>query len=249
MSKRNQLLIRFLFNTGARVSEVAGLRNRDVEQKEPKGHFDASYTKRGKTRPYFLDSELHKDLVDHIGPKGYLDSFLDHKVFRLGIRGVQKIIEKLVNSSDVNKNISAHSFRRSFATFHRRHNTPIDHIADLMGHSSTETTRRYILNDEGDLGKYKTIEDFIREKEEQQEEIKISEGKKSPLRQKLNLLNIKVDKLVSMQVEDKNEIKRIRRENVTLRQQLNKYEFIVKKSKVKEDEQVKTLIHFREDDS
>ena len=52
-----------------------------------------------------------------------------------------------------------------------------------------------------------------------------------------------------MQVEDKNEIKRIRRENVTLRQQLNKYEFIVKKLKVKEDEQEKTLIHFREDDS
>ena len=68
MSKRNQLLIRFLFNTGARVSEVAGLRNRDVDTVEPKGRFDASYTKRRKTRPYFLDPKLHKDLVDYIGP-------------------------------------------------------------------------------------------------------------------------------------------------------------------------------------
>ena len=69
MSQRNELLIRFLFNTGARVSEVAGLRNCDVNEKEPKGMFDESYTKRGKSRPFFLHSKLHKDLVNYIGPE------------------------------------------------------------------------------------------------------------------------------------------------------------------------------------
>ena len=56
---RNKLIIEFLWDTGARVGEVAGVRIIDIHHTAPKGYFDKSYTKRNKTRPFFLNEGLH----------------------------------------------------------------------------------------------------------------------------------------------------------------------------------------------
>ena len=46
------------------------------------------------------------------------------------------MIEKLVLRSDVDYRITTHSFRRSFATYHSRIDTPLAVIKKLMGHES-----------------------------------------------------------------------------------------------------------------
>ena len=53
--KRNSLIIRFLLDTGAQVSEVSGVRRCDLNDFGPEGRFDESYTKRKKTRWFKLD--------------------------------------------------------------------------------------------------------------------------------------------------------------------------------------------------
>lgn len=80
------MILKFLFNTGGRVSEIAGLRIKDLDSSEPKGRFDESYTKRRKARPFFLGPELYKDLNDFIDPQDKIEN--PDTVFRLSIRGV-----------------------------------------------------------------------------------------------------------------------------------------------------------------
>lgn len=73
------------------------------------------------------------------------------------------MVYKLVIASHVNHNITIHSFRRSFATFHHRKGTPIESIQILMGHKSIKTTQRYIILNEFDLIKASTPLSFITE--------------------------------------------------------------------------------------
>jgi len=65
-------------------------------------------------------------------------------IFQFSKSGISKMLRKLVALScdQVNLNITAHSFRRSFATFHSRRKppTPINTIRILMGHKSISTT-------------------------------------------------------------------------------------------------------------
>ena len=44
------------------------------------------------------------------------------------IVSLRKMVKTLVTKSNVNKNITPHSFRRSFATFHSRNKVPIEDI-------------------------------------------------------------------------------------------------------------------------
>ena len=61
-----------------------------------------------------------------------------------------KLVEGTIDLG-VNQHITAHSFRRSFATMHYKNGTGIKDIKELMGHESIETTDRYIFCTEEDL--------------------------------------------------------------------------------------------------
>ena len=64
-------------------------------------------------------------------------------LFQISKDGVSKMLPKLIAaapSGSVNMNITAHSFRRSFATTHSRNGTSINVLAKLMGHKSISTT-------------------------------------------------------------------------------------------------------------
>jgi integrase len=58
--------LKFLWDTGARLSDVAGVRIEDINIKESRGVFDASYTKRNKSRPFKLDEEFYGELKTFI---------------------------------------------------------------------------------------------------------------------------------------------------------------------------------------
>ena len=72
------------------------------------------------------------------------------------------MIQILVKKSKVNKRITAHAFRRSFATFHSRLGTKIENICELMGHENINTTKGYIRIDQSDLRKLATPTSLIR---------------------------------------------------------------------------------------
>ena len=53
--RRNNLILKFLWDIGARVSEVAGVRIKDLHKAINMGHFDRTYTKWRKDRLFVLD--------------------------------------------------------------------------------------------------------------------------------------------------------------------------------------------------
>ena len=64
--RRNTLILEFLWDTGARVSEVAGVRIKDLNKEANHGRFHESYTKRSKSRFFKLHPDLYKDLLKFI---------------------------------------------------------------------------------------------------------------------------------------------------------------------------------------
>ena len=82
--------------------------------------------------------------------KGYQSSylFLNHSGKRMSTNAVRYFIKKVMKLSDINreKNITPHSFRRSFSTHCNDLGYDIMLIRDLMGHADIKTTQRYITS-------------------------------------------------------------------------------------------------------
>ena len=79
--------------------------------------------KGNKQRKFFLSKQLHEDLHAFIENKTKLTQKASKYVFDNGKggkykkRSVQDLIKKLCDDCKIQKNLTPHSFRRSFATY------------------------------------------------------------------------------------------------------------------------------------
>jgi site-specific recombinase XerD len=128
----------FLFYTGVRVSELVNIKHRDLWENNGLRILG----KGNKIRYIFLPEFL----IEHIklGSIGYL--FKNSKGSRISNRQVRKMICQRVKLAKLNKWISPHSFRRSFATLLDRKGARMSTIQKLLGHNDINTTLGYIHN-------------------------------------------------------------------------------------------------------
>lgn len=64
---------------------------------------------------------------------------------------IRQIIQQRLKATGIDKNITPHSFRRSFATHLHNNGAKLTTIQHLLGHDSITTTERYIQSDYGTL--------------------------------------------------------------------------------------------------
>jgi integrase/recombinase XerD len=135
--QRNNLILDFLFYSGVRVGELVNVRHRDWENNSLRIH-----GKGNKVRYVFLPEWL----VKHISPcsPGYL--LASSKGKKLSTRSIVKIVQRRVKLAGINKWVSPHTFRRSFATLLNSKGARLTTIQKLLGHSNLETTASYIHN-------------------------------------------------------------------------------------------------------
>ena len=136
--RRNNLIFDFLFYSGLRVSELVNIRHSDWQGKSLRIH-----SKGNKIRPVFLPPFLISYFNSNSG--AYL--FTNRKKQPLSSLVIRQIIQQRVKKAGIEKNITPHSFRRSFATHLHSQKAQLTTIQMLLGHESINTTERYIQPD------------------------------------------------------------------------------------------------------
>jgi site-specific recombinase XerD len=134
---RNKLILDFLFYTGLRVNELINIRHSDYQNKLLRIH-----GKGNKVRFVLLPEFL----TQHFDPysKSYL--FLTRNGKKLTKGQIRRNIVRKTRQAKIEKVISPHTFRRSFATNLYNRKGRLDTIQKQLGHASLDTTLGYIHN-------------------------------------------------------------------------------------------------------
>lgn len=138
-NQKSKLIISFLYSTGLRVSELVNLKVGDVNLSENTG-----WVRRGKgakDRLFVLSSSLSADLSEYLRGRNFQYIFSKDKP--LTTRNIQKIIKLTKTRAGIDKKVTPHTLRHSFATHLLEQGTDIRMIQSLLGHSSISTTQVY----------------------------------------------------------------------------------------------------------
>lgn len=152
-SLRNTLIIRLLWDTGVRVSELANL---DVTQiDEQKSSAVISTKKTGHKRIILWSLETHTLLLKYLSIRMGLPShnrsnalFVGWSLgsgwsIRLTSRSMQRIIKESVHHAGIKEKITPHSFRHGWAHKRRNQNAPLAFIQKGLGHLNPMSTFIY----------------------------------------------------------------------------------------------------------
>jgi integrase/recombinase XerD len=141
MKGERGLLIKTLFQTGARVSEFVNLKAEDVFFEEQM--ILIAKAKGGKSRYVPILSELAQELRTHLGQRtvGYL--FETNRATCYSPQRIQYMVKETAAQAQITKRVYPHLLRHSVATTLLERGMPIEQIQKLLGHSKLETTQLY----------------------------------------------------------------------------------------------------------
>jgi integrase/recombinase XerD len=148
--ERNRAILETLYGCGLRVSELVELKISDLFFEEGfikitgKGNKQRFVPIGSHTQKYIL---IYKDQVRMDRPiqKGHEDTlFLNRRGRKLTRAMIFTIIKDLAVKIDLNKSISPHTFRHSFATHLLENGADLRSIQLMLGHESITTTEIYV---------------------------------------------------------------------------------------------------------
>lgn len=153
LGQRNRLILELLYASGIRVSELVNIKIEDINLSD----FSFKILGKGnKERIAFFNSITAKYLdlylkdgrkVLNVKNSNYL--FLNYKGDRITTRGVELVLNKIIDATALNKHITPHMLRHSFATHLLNEGCDLLSVQELLGHASLSATNIYthITND------------------------------------------------------------------------------------------------------
>ena len=151
LGKRNRVLIELLYATGMRVSEVCNLEVNQinlynntikVNGKGKKDRIVILYKGIAEQLKYYIDF-TRSNLLSISKDSEERKVFINYKGGKLTPRGVRKIINNLIDHCAVNKHVSPHMIRHSFATSLLNNGADLRIVQELLGHENLQTTQIY----------------------------------------------------------------------------------------------------------
>ncbi|KLL03627.1 MAG: tyrosine recombinase XerD [Mycoplasmataceae bacterium RV_VA103A] len=136
--QRNNLLLDFLFYSGVRINELVNIRHQDWQGNQLRVH-----GKGNKVR-FVL---LRDFLITHFNPSSNDYLFTNQRGNPIKAEYIRWLLKARAKKAGIKKNITPHTFRRSFATWLYRNKAQLLTIQQLLGHSSVQTTEKYIQYD------------------------------------------------------------------------------------------------------
>lgn len=178
--RRDLALIALMYDTGARVQEIADLAVRNIRLSEP---YTITITGKGnKTRIVPMMKEQMNLLIQYMQENSLLQDtcrptplFFNTRNEKLTRAGIAYILQKYLqmarqeNPTFIPEGISCHSLRHSKAMHLLQAGVPLIYIRDLLGHESVVTTEVYAKADS--LQKRKALENAFE---------KVSDDQKPP---------------------------------------------------------------------
>ena len=149
LAKRNRCMIEVLYGCGLRVSELTELQISNINFKE---NYLKIQGKGDKVRFVPLadyTADFIKNYINNIRSKQKINPkhsdilFLNSRGAQISRQMVFLIIKDIVRKAGIQKNISPHTFRNSFATHLLQNGADLRFIQEMLGHSSITTTEIY----------------------------------------------------------------------------------------------------------
>ena len=151
---RNKAMLELMYSSGLRVSELINLELSDIDLSN---NYVRCFGKGSKERIVPVGEYSAKYLSIYINEyrdsmkKGYYTEkiFLNNHGREMTRQGFFKIIKKIAKDKGINKNITPHMLRHSFATHLLNNGADLRTIQEMLGHSSISTTQIYtnVTND------------------------------------------------------------------------------------------------------
>lgn len=145
---RDKAMLELLYASGMRVSELVGLNIDDLNLKEKFVRIMGKGNKErivpiGKTAIQYLKKYLNSSypLIDKNRDPHAL--FLNCQGRRMTRQGFWKLIKKYAERAEIEKNITPHILRHSFATHLLENNADLRSVQEMLGHSDITTTQIY----------------------------------------------------------------------------------------------------------
>ena len=154
LGRRDRAILEFLYATGMRVGELVGLNLKDIDFREKLVRVTG---KRKKQRilpfgepalqalMYYLN-ETRAVFLNNCPPSERDDQavFLNYQGTRITTRSVGRMVDKYIKlCTEINRDISPHSLRHSFATHLLDSGADLRDIQELLGHARLSTTQIY----------------------------------------------------------------------------------------------------------
>lgn len=142
---RNRVMLKLLYAAGLRVSELCGLRWRDLQARnEAEGQINV-YGKGGKTRVVLLPITIWRELANLRSAAGFNDPiFQSRKGGHLHPSQVMRIVRAAAQRSGIDTNVSPHWLRHAHASHSLDRGAPIHLVQATLGHASIATTGKYL---------------------------------------------------------------------------------------------------------
>lgn len=159
---KHRIMALLLYSSGLRVGELVRLRVGDLDV--DRRLIRVRRGKGGKDR-YTLYSEAAADAVAHYRalyrPQHYLFAGSRHDR-PISARTVQKVMSVAAARAGLEKRITPHTLRHSFATHLLEQGVDLRHIQELLGHASPATTQIYTHVSRRDLLQIRSPLDTLR---------------------------------------------------------------------------------------
>lgn len=140
--EKSKILVTLLYASGLRVSEALRLKIEDLELDQRIGWVRAG--KGNKDRMFILSEGLVPELRKFIRSRNLSSGYLFlGKTGPMSARNAQKIIKDAARRAGIQKPVTPHKLRHSFATHLREAGSDLRLIQELLGHSSIQTTTIY----------------------------------------------------------------------------------------------------------
>jgi integrase/recombinase XerD len=140
---KHKAMLSMIYSCGLRRSELLNLRPNDIDSKRNVVIIRQSKGKKDRITPLSPKIlELLRDYYKEYSPKIYLFEGQE-KNTQYSARSLEEVLKKSITLAKINKPVTLHWLRHSYATHLLESGTDLRYIQELLGHNSSKTTEIY----------------------------------------------------------------------------------------------------------